>query len=84
MLSAARTLATGLGLIVLGQIPANGMAPPMIFEHVTVEDGLSQGTVLDVLQDSQGFIWIATEAGLNRYDGYEMRRYTHDRGDPGA
>ena len=53
--------------------------PPMVFTHLSTEEGLSQATVNDVLQDSQGFIWLATENGLNRYDGKEVRRYYRER-----
>lgn len=48
------------------------------FEQLTTEDGLSQSTVNDILQDSKGFLWFATEDGLNRYDGYEFRVYRND------
>jgi signal transduction histidine kinase/CheY-like chemotaxis protein/streptogramin lyase len=56
--------------------------PPMVFSHLTVDDGLSQATVNDALQDSQGFMWLATENGLNRYDGVEVRRYYRERDKP--
>jgi two-component system, sensor histidine kinase ChiS len=42
------------------------------FNHLSVKQGLSQSTVSDILQDKQGFIWIATWDGLNRYDGYQF------------
>ena len=45
------------------------------FVRVTITEGLSQGTGFSILQDRQGFIWIATEDGLNRYDGYNFRIY---------
>ena len=57
---------------------------PMRFDHVTLDDGLSQSNVLTVLQDSQGFLWVGTENGLNRYDGYEIETFNHDRGDPNS
>ena len=57
---------------------------PMRFEHVTLEDGLSQSTVLTVLQDSKGLLWIGTENGLNRYDGYEIETFKRERGNPDA
>ena len=50
----------------------------MVFTHLSTEQGLSQATVNDVLQDSQGFIWLATQNGLNRYDGVELKRYYRD------
>lgn len=45
------------------------------FNHLTVEQGLSQGNVECIYQDSQGFIWIGTQDGLNKYDGYDFTIY---------
>ena len=42
------------------------------FEHISIEQGLSQSSVNAILQDRQGFLWFATQDGLNRYDGYEF------------
>lgn len=42
------------------------------FEKISVEQGLSQSTVLSIAQDQRGFIWIGTNDGLNRYDGYDF------------
>ncbi|MFO7445227.1 MAG: two-component regulator propeller domain-containing protein [Ignavibacteriaceae bacterium] len=42
------------------------------FEHLSIEDGLSQTAVFCIMQDKNGFIWIGTEDGLNRYDGYDF------------
>src|SRR3954466_1687974 len=53
---------------------------PMYFEHLTMQDGLSQSTVMSILQDSQGYLWLATESGLNRYDGYSIKEYRRERG----
>ncbi len=39
-------------------------------------------TINSMLQDSQGYVWLATEAGLNRYDGECMRQFRRDRGNP--
>jgi signal transduction histidine kinase/ligand-binding sensor domain-containing protein len=52
------------------------------FEHLTVEDGLSQSTVRAILQDNQGFIWFGTEDGLNRYDGENFLVFKADPTDP--
>jgi diguanylate cyclase (GGDEF)-like protein len=57
-------------------------AGPMRFGHVTMEQGLSQADVMTVMQDSVGYMWFGTENGLNRYDGYEMRRYQRAHGQP--
>ncbi len=52
------------------------------FNHVNIIDGLSQATVLDVLQDDNGLIWIATRDGLNRFDGYEFKLFKHQLRNP--
>lgn len=51
-------------------------------EHITAEQGLSQGVILDILQDQEGFLWIGTKDGLNRYDGYQFKVFTNDPDDP--
>src|SRR5258708_36440533 len=53
---------------------------PMYFEHLTMRDGLSQSTVNSILQDSQGYLWLGTENGLDRYDGDSIREYRRERG----
>ncbi|MDI9859384.1 hybrid sensor histidine kinase/response regulator transcription factor [Flectobacillus roseus] len=45
------------------------------FEKLTVEDGLPHSDALASVQDKEGFIWIATNKGLCRYDGYILRNY---------
>ncbi len=57
---------------------------PMRFDRLSLEQGLSQSNVLDVHQDSEGYIWIGTENGLNRYDGYTFKHYRRERGNPDA
>jgi hypothetical protein len=54
------------------------------FTHLTTNDGLSQGYVVDILQDRRGFMWFATRDGLDRYDGYTFVVYKHDPNDPGS
>ncbi|MBK7631225.1 MAG: hypothetical protein IPJ23_11095 [Ignavibacteriales bacterium] len=43
------------------------------FNHLTVEDGLSNNDVNTLIQDRTGFIWFGTDDGLNRYDGYNFK-----------
>jgi ligand-binding sensor domain-containing protein/DNA-binding CsgD family transcriptional regulator len=52
------------------------------FDYISVDQGLSHGTVVCMIQDRQGFLWFGTEDGLNRYDGYEFKHFFHDPGDP--
>ncbi|QCK15105.1 hypothetical protein DCC35_10275 [Mangrovivirga cuniculi] len=47
------------------------------FHHLSVEDGLSQTAVTDIVEDDLGFIWISTQNGLNKYDGKNFRIYRH-------
>ncbi len=49
------------------------------FDHISIKDGLSQVSVYSIIQDSQGFIWIATEDGLNKFDGYEFKTFKPDQ-----
>jgi ligand-binding sensor domain-containing protein/signal transduction histidine kinase len=51
------------------------------FKRLGIEDGLSQGTVLAILQDHEGFLWFATQDGLNRYDGYGFTVFRNDPND---
>ena len=46
------------------------------FKNITIEYGLSQSTVKTIYQDSRGYIWVGTDAGLNRYNGYEFKQYS--------
>ncbi len=52
-----------------------------LFRRIGHEQGLSQSLVLCMLQDHHGFMWIGTEDGLNRYDGYVFETYRHDPSD---
>ncbi len=45
------------------------------FDHITTQDGLSQSTVNQIIQDDDGFLWFATNNGLNKYDGYSFKVY---------
>ena len=54
------------------------------FKHLTVYDGLSQGSVNAIAEDRHGFVWLATQQGLNRYDGVQFRTFTHNSSDPNS
>jgi ligand-binding sensor domain-containing protein/serine phosphatase RsbU (regulator of sigma subunit) len=60
----------------------NAQYENMSFEHLTLKDGLSQITINSMIQDSYGFIWFATQDGLNRYDGVNMKVYRPDLENP--
>ncbi len=50
----------------------SGVCQELEFQHFSTKHGLSQANVWDILQDRYGFVWIATEDGLNSYDGYSF------------
>ncbi len=60
---------------------ADKTIPSVSFRHITVNDGLSQSTVLSSGQDTLGQMWFATLDGLNRYDGYEFKVYRNNPDD---
>ncbi len=56
----------------------------LVFDHIGVDDGLSQNSVRCLMQDHKGFMWFGTEEGLNRYDGYEFEVYQNQALDPSS
>ena len=48
------------------------------FNRLSIEEGLPQSVVQAITQDAEGFIWLGTQGGLSRYDGYEFVNYFHD------
>jgi DNA-binding NtrC family response regulator/ligand-binding sensor domain-containing protein len=53
----------------------------LLFDQINVEDGLSQGTIFCIFQDSRGFLWFGTQYGLNRFDGYSYKIYLNNPSD---
>src|SRR4030066_1636858 len=52
-----------------------------LFENISVPEGLSNSTVNYIFQDSNGFLWISTADGLNRYDGNNIKVFKNDPND---
>ncbi|MCX6212912.1 sensor histidine kinase [Spirosoma sp.] len=61
-----------------------GAAPTFRVDHISVRDGLTQGSVYYMLKDSRGFLWFGTQDGLNRYDGHHFRTYRPALGKAGS
>ncbi|MCO7187863.1 MULTISPECIES: hybrid sensor histidine kinase/response regulator transcription factor [unclassified Pseudoalteromonas] len=55
-----------------------------VFSHIDRKQGLSHPHINAIVKDAQGFMWFATEDGLNRYDGYEIKVYRYKAGDPNS
>src|SRR5579872_4226296 len=73
----------------LGKVPQVRVSPhtktiPVIdqddiqFSHLSTNEGLSQTRVDQIVQDDDGFLWFATQYGLDRYDGYNFKVFLHD------
>jgi len=77
------SLATAVS--VLAAVAGSGaVREPLHFTRYGVSEGLSDTTVRDLLQDRRGFIWVATWAGLDRFDGVRFRVYRHHQDEPGS
>lgn len=71
-----------LSLGFCGKIFPSGNRSETAFDHLSIADGLSQGIVKCILQDSRGFMWFGTLNGLNKYDGYNFTVYLPELGNP--
>ncbi|CAN7436900.1 two-component regulator propeller domain-containing protein [Massilia sp. LjRoot122] len=81
----ARLALAALLLLLLSWIWAGcaSAAPRSLrFERMSIEQGLSQQSVLTILQDRRGFMWFGTQAGLNRFDGYRVTVFRNDPNNP--
>jgi len=59
----------------------NAKAQLMTFKHYGVEDGVSQSEIKSIFQDSEGYLWFATQNGLNKFDGYSFENFFYDQTD---
>jgi diguanylate cyclase (GGDEF)-like protein/PAS domain S-box-containing protein len=71
--------ALALALLVPG---AEAARRSYYFDSLGSEQGLAQNTVSALYQDRAGFVWIATQGGLHRYDGYRFHIYDHNPNRP--
>ncbi|MEI6948620.1 two-component regulator propeller domain-containing protein [Paraflavisolibacter sp. H34] len=69
-------------LALLGAGRAVAQVETRHFRTISVDQGLSQGTVYTILQDTLGFIWMGTQDGLNRYNGESFSVYRPSKNDP--
>lgn len=67
-------------LLLVGMNVLRGQSP--IQYHYTEENGLPSNSVLDIVQDKEGYIWLATDQGISRFDGTYFKNFTTDDGLP--
>ncbi len=65
-----------LMLQVSNQLRAQSNSTKFQFEHLTVNEGLPHSDAMSVVEDNLGFIWVGTNDGIARYDGFELKKYT--------
>ena len=74
------SLALILALLLTASFALASEKTSMRFDRLTMDDGLSQSSVAAITQDEAGFMWFATESGLDRFDGFNFRHYHHESG----
>ena len=75
------------GLLALSVMGHSATAQQRLFQKgrlITEADGLPDDFVADMVQDSMGFLWMATFDGLVRFDGQQMKVFRHDPDDPSS
>lgn len=81
-LKRANNLAATVGILVCVLLSRPCRAERLALRAYTAADGLASNQVNQALQDSRGFLWIATEDGLSRFDGRTFRNFTRADGLP--
>src|SRR5258706_14527393 len=46
--------------------------------HLSIRDGLSSNSIWSLFQDREGFMWVGTDAGIDKYDGYSFTHFLQD------
>lgn len=76
-----KTIYKSLTLLYVLLLTSQLMAQTYTLKRLGVEDGLSNNYVVDITQDKQGCIWLATESGLNLFDGNAFTVYKKNNSD---
>lgn len=64
-----------LCLLILGEFQSIFSQPQYTFKRLTMADGMVSNYIVDVIQDKQGYIWMASESGLCKFDGKDFTIY---------
>lgn len=65
-------------LVFMGMLTVKGMDSRYYFRHLGIDEGMSQNSVMCILQDRKGFMWFGTKDGINRYDGIRFKTILPD------
>ena len=65
-------------LLLICSVVTQASGPSVRFFKLSIEQGLSQNSINSIIQDNEGYIWIGTQDGVNRYDGYNFKIFRHD------
>lgn len=71
-----------ISLTLLTCFAAQGQKNYFVFNTINQQHGLENPWVIKVLQGPQGFIWVGSQNGLYRFDGYQVKAFSHDAEDP--
>lgn len=70
------------GLVLSAQVQNPGRSIPGGFNRVLIQEGLPSSEIYDLFEDSRGYLWIATDAGICRYNGIALTTFTTRNGLP--
>ncbi len=79
-----RTMFRALFILLLGTTSLSAQHQAVKFNHLVIEDGLSNSYITCILQDNKGVMWFGTQDGLNKFDGYHFTVYKHDSYNPNS
>jgi len=61
--------------LIVALLYSNAQPAHLSFDHLNIKEGLPDNNITDMVQDNQGYIWLATVKGIVRYDGYRVKAY---------
>jgi signal transduction histidine kinase/ligand-binding sensor domain-containing protein len=65
-------------IMLLFVMPIYGQYSNMKFDYLTTDNGLLSNRIASICRDYKGFVWIGSQGGLNRFDGYKLTSYIND------